>query len=545
MRAALAILIAVAAALPVEAARLSDVKRAKAYVAEVAKHLTESFIDRDKVDKAALERAGLKGLEAAPDHKDFAGLEAETRAALRDALKGKESAAAALDAAAGVIGEEKFDWLKLADHATRAMVKHVNDPFARILTKEEFNKLLKMLQGGQKEDSIGIAVQPAEKGFAVAYVQYGYVAYDEGIEMGDEISAINGAAVAGKSPEDVNEQLKLKPGESIALTVRRPGHKDAYEFKLVQRKTRSQDVHHAMLGDGVGYLRMTMFDLNLQSAVKKALKAMKEKGMTSIILDVRHNPGGALPASTSVADLFLPQNLLITKVEMSYKPQMFGFEIPGMGGDQEYRTKSKSEFEEMPMRVLINHASASASELLSGALQDHKRAKLIGETTYGKGVGQSPILLSSAGGGLMAPERCLYLTVLRYYLPTGRSINHRGVAPDMEFAAKKAAPEKFAAAWKVRTSKQLAEWLDANWAGHKEALAGLAEYDRYETAGYPGFDALFASLKTTLTKDEVRGEVRRAVRARLKAEDGTNWVHDLQTDVQLQCALVDILDSRK
>jgi carboxyl-terminal processing protease len=271
---------------------------------------------------------------------------------------------------------------------------------------------------------------------------------------------------------------------------------------------------------------------------------MKEQGMTSLILDLRHNPGGALPASTAVADLFLGQNLLITKVEMHYKPSMFGIEIPGVGGDQEYKTKSKSEFEEMPMRVLVNGASASASELLAGALQDHKRGRLIGEKTYGKGVGQSPILLPSSGGGML-PERYLYLTVLRYYLPTGRSINHKGVEPDVAYAAKKSSADAFAAAWQVRTSKALADWLDARWAEHKETFKRLAEYDKFETAAYPGFDELHASLKTALSKDDVRAEARRAIRKRLTEQDGAQFVHDLETDTQLQFALVDLLDGRK
>lgn len=521
-----------------------EVKKAKAYLAEVKKHLLESYIEREKLKGPDVEKAGVKGLAEAADHKDLAALPEDERAKLKDAVSKRETLDDALDAAAEVIGDGSFDWTVFADHAARAMVKSTGDPFSRLLTADDFSKLWKLLQGGQREDSIGLAVQPSDKGFTVAYVQYGYVAYDEGIEMGDEIAEVSGKAIAGKSPEDVNELLRLKPGEELTLTVRRPGHKDAYAFRLVQRKHKAKDVHYAMLGEGVGYLRLTVFDNGAAAEVKKALRALKDHGMTSLIFDLRHNPGGALPASTAVADIFLPQNLLITKVEMNYKPSLFGMPIPWLGGDQQYRTKSKTDFEEMPMRVLVNRASASASELLAGALQDHKRGALIGETTYGKGVGQTPIPLTSTGNALL-PTRFLYLTVLRYTLPTGRSIDHKGVVPDVKYASKRVTPETFAELWRVRTSKGLAGYLEARWKDHAGTFRRLAEYDGFETKDYPDFETFYKSLKTSVGRDDVRGELRAAIRRRMTAEDGVQLVADLQTDVQLQYALVDLLDSRK
>ncbi|MBI2931989.1 MAG: PDZ domain-containing protein [Planctomycetes bacterium] len=519
-------------------------RRAKAYLAEVKKHLTQSYIDRERIDDRTLEQAGLRGLGEAANESDFGELSEEGRAALKDALREKKTLDDAFEAAGRTLEEDKVDWLKLADHAARAMVRATGDPYARILTREDFNKLLKMLMGGQREDSVGLAVQPSDSGFSVAFVQYGYVAYDAGIEIGDEIVAIDGKRLAGRSAEDVNEQLKLKPGEEITLTISRPGHEHAYDFRLVQRRHRAKDVHYAMLGDGVGYLRMTLFDMALTGEVKKALESLKKEGMTSLILDLRHNPGGALPTATAVADVLLPQGLLITKVEMHYKPALFGIPLPGLGGDQEYRTKTRSAFEHLPLRVLVNRASASASELLAGALQDHQRGLLIGETTYGKGVGQSPILLSSTGGGFL-PERVLYLTVLRYFLPSGRSIDHKGVVPDVAYAAKKIEPETFAALWEIRTSKAVAEYLDAHWQEEKATFRRLADYDGFKTDAYPDFENLYTGLKTRLSRDEARGELRLAIRRRFKAEEGIHYVHDLQTDVQLQYALVDLLEARK
>ncbi len=500
-----------------------DAKKAKAYLQEVKKHLLESFVDRDKLSDEQLTRAGVKALAGAAKGED-----------LRDALRDAKSLGGAIDAAAELVGDD-FDFLAFADHAARAMVRETGDPYSRILTQEEFQKLLKMMQGGSREDSPGLAVQAGTG--KVMYVQYGYPAYDEGIEIGDVVLEINGGSLQGKGQEELNESLRLRPGQALELKVERPGHPSSYLFRIEPRKTKVQDVRTEYLGDGIGYLRMTIFDLKLSSEVKKGLKKLRDEGMKGLILDLRHNPGGALPASTAVADLFLPQGLVIATTESNYKPSFGGFRLPGVGGDQEFKTKSASDFETIPLVVLINGASASASELLCGALQDHRRGKLIGETTYGKGVGQSPIFLEST-----FQERFLYLTVLTYKLPSGRSIHHKGVVPDIRFASEKPSPEEFAERWRIRAGGGLEKYASGLWDDHARVLRKLAENDGFETARYPDFDALFASLKTSLTRDQVREELRRAIRKHVERADGAVWVADLESDLQLQRALVEMLD---
>jgi carboxyl-terminal processing protease len=506
-------------------AATADTKKAKAYVQEVRRHLLESYVDRDKLSAERLQKAGLSGLAQALKDRQYESLSEEAREAVRSA----KSVEAALDALASHV-DDGFDFVKLADWATKAMVKDAGDPYARILNAEEFNKLLKMLQGGSREDSLGMSVRP-DTG-EVAYVQYGYPAYDEGIEIGDTVLEVNGKAVQGRTPDELNEMLRLTA--TLEVKVTRPGHPKPYLFRIEPRKTQVKDVRFEYLGEGIGYLRMTIFDLKLSSEVKKALQELQKSGMKALILDLRHNPGGALPASTAVADLLLGQGLVITTTESKYKPSLGGIELPGVGGDQTFKTTKKSDFEEMPLVVLINRASASASELLSGALQDHKRGKLIGETTYGKGVGQSPIFLNS-----VMQERYLYLTVMTYKLPSGRSIHGTGVVPDVEFKDEKVAPDKFAEIWRVRTSGALQAYVEKNWG---DALRRLGKNDGFDSSRYPGFDALYGSLKTKLSKDEVRAELRRAVRRHTERTDGTVWVCDLETDLQLQRGLVELLD---
>ena len=185
------------------------------------------------------------------------------------------------------------------------------------------------------------------------------------------------------------------------------------------------------------------------------------------------------------------------------------------------------------MVCLINRASASASELLAGALKDHKRAVMIGETTYGKGVGQTPIILSS-----MMMKRYLYLTVMRYTTPNGTTVDHKGVQPDLAEDDGRPTADLFAAEWALRRSGAVEKYRDAHWT---PAIRKLADNDGFETSGYEGFEEFYGGLKTKLTRDQVREQIRRSVRRRME-DDGKVWMTDLQTDKVLQRGLVEILD---
>ncbi len=508
-----------------------DSRKARAYLREVKRHLLESFIDRERMKEDRLVAAALKAMVAAMAHKDFEKLGAAERDAVKAAVRESET----LDAALSAVDEKVpgIDLVRLADHAAHAMVRQTGDPFSRILTDQDMKQLLKMLGGGSRDDSAGISVQLDGERASVMYLQYGYPAYEEGLEIGDEIVAIRGRKVSELRPEDLPELLRLPAGDTLELKVLRFGKE--YPFRIPARKTAVKDVRFRYLGQGVGYLRMTVFDNALVGEVKTALKEMTRAGMKGLILDLRHNPGGALPAATGVADQFLPQGLTITKTVSPYKPSFGGLTLPGLGGDMEFKTKVPTAFEELPMVCLINGASASASELLAGALKDHKRAVLIGTKTYGKGVGQTPIPLSS-----MLLQRYLYLTVMRYTTPFGHEVDHKGVAPDIECAEDRLGEETFDAVWTLRGTGELERYLDGHPGDRK--LRERAETDRFETGGYPGFEAFYGRLKTGLSRDVVREELRRLLRRRVAEEEKLTWVCDLQTDRVLQRGLVELVD---
>ncbi len=506
-----------------------DARKAKAYLKEVKRHLLESYIDRERMKDEKLVAAALRAMVAAMDHADFEPVERAARGAVKEALKGLAS----IDDAVAAAGEKApgIDLVKLADHAAQAMVRETGDPFSRILTDKDMQSLLKMLQGGGREESPGLALQLDGGKATVGYVQYGYPAYEEGIEIGDEVVEVQGRKASALRAEEMPDLLRLPAGGTLELKVRRYGRD--YLFSLRGRKAAVKDVRHEYLGQGVGYLRLTIFDLGLVRDVRAALREMSARGMKGVILDLRHNPGGALPAATGVADFFLPQDLLITRTVSHYKPSIGGLRLPGLALDGDFKTKTPSDYEEMPMVCLVNGASASASELLAGALKDHKRAVLVGGRTFGKGVGQTPILLTS-----MLMQRYLYLTVMRYTTPHGHDVDHKGVEPDIAFPEEPPGAEAFDAEWRLRRSGEIGKYLDARWG---PGLRKLAEGDAFETSRWPGFDDFHGSLKTSLPPDKVREELRRAARRRV-AEEGKVWSCDLETDRVLQRGLVELLD---
>ena len=506
-----------------------DLRKAKAYLREVRKHLLESYIDRERMKEKDLDGAAVRALAQALEGSGFADLDPDTRQAVKKAVEAEATFERALEA----VEQEApaVDLVRLSDSAAQAMVAATGDPFSRILTDQDMKQLLKMLQGGTREESAGFSVQIRNGRADVAYVQYGYPAYEEGVEIGDEVIEIRGRSAATVKPEDLPAILRLPAGDTLDLKIGRYG-KD-YRFKLRSRKMAVKDVRYEYLGKGVGYLRLTIFDGMIVREVRNALREMSRAGMKGVILDLRHNPGGVLPAATGVADLFLPQGLLITKTVSHYKPGFGGVTFPGFGGNMEFKTTVGSDFEEVPMVCLVDRASASASELLAGALRDHGRARLVGERTYGKGVGQTPIILSSR-----FMERYLYLTVLRYTTPHGDEVDGKGVQPDLAFSGDHFSAEKFDATWELRRSGAIEKYRDERW---NAELRKLAEADGFDTVRYAGFDGFYESLKTPLSRDEVRGEIRRAIRRRM-ADEGKTWVSDLQTDRVLQRGLIDLLD---
>ena len=234
-----------------------------------------------------------------------------------------------------------------------------------------------------------------------------------GIKAGDYIVKIENTQVQGKSLSEAVDLMRGPVGSSIELTIRRRGEKKALIFEVTREIIEIKSVKADLLDKNIGYLRLTSFNENSAQQIEKEIKELeKNKKLKGYILDLRNNPGGLLSQAIRISDFFLENGEIVSTKSRKSSENRKWF---AKKGDI---TKGKN------LIVLINYGSASASEIVAGALKDHKRAILLGENSYGKGSVQSIIPLKNKGA--------IRLTVAKYYLPSGKSISEVGVSPDIE-----------------------------------------------------------------------------------------------------------------
>jgi carboxyl-terminal processing protease len=234
-----------------------------------------------------------------------------------------------------------------------------------------------------------------------------------GLKAGDYIVKINNIQVQGKSLTEAVELMRGPVGSEIELTVRRRGVKKAITFNIVREIIEVKSVKSDLLDNNIGYIRLTSFNENSSQQIKKQIKKLKKnKNLSSFILDLRNNPGGLLTQAIKISDFFL-ENGEIVSTKSRKKSE-----------NRKWFAKKGDIIDGKTLIVLINYGSASASEIVAGALKDHKRAIILGESSYGKGSVQSIIPLKNKGA--------VRLTVAKYYLPSGKSISEVGVRPDIE-----------------------------------------------------------------------------------------------------------------
>ena len=234
-----------------------------------------------------------------------------------------------------------------------------------------------------------------------------------GIKAGDYIVKINNTQVQGKSLSEAVDLMRGPVGSGIELTVRRRGVKKALTFNIIREVIEVQSVKSDILENNIGYIRLTSFNDNSSEQIKKKIEKLKKnKNINAFILDLRNNPGGLLSQAIKISDFFLENGEIVATKSRKKSENRKWFARKGDITDGK------------TLLVLINYGSASASEIVAGALKDHKRAIILGESSYGKGSVQSIIPLKNKGA--------IRLTVAKYYLPSGKSISEVGVRPDIE-----------------------------------------------------------------------------------------------------------------
>ncbi len=473
---------------------------------------------------------------------------------------------------------DSFDREELISSAMNGLLQRL-DRHSTFMTPEEFKSfsqdLLNPEYGG-----IGAYVgeDPDDRLFSITRPIYSGPAYKAGLLTGDKIVRIEDWPTLGESTDDIIKRLKGKPGTPVKLYI----WKNGMDGELIDRPTEDMavtvvreiiqipPVRAEMLPGNIGLIELTTFSRGCSELMRDKLEEMLEQGMTSVVLDLRRNLGGLMVEARDVVDLFLEPGKLVVSTESRIEsPKSLSTVRPALIP------------EDMPLTVLIDRFSASASEIVSGALQDHARATLIGQRSFGKGSVQDLISLRGERDDLFKDENHnqafdewetitkdyngngefdyapkVKMTISRYMLPSGRSIHREldregnlespgGVSPDIE-----ANPRSWAQ-WKREEFVRLAgdraarKWADEHYPENKELFVELAASDRHDPNLYPGFDAFYASLDTVLPKDDVRFLLRSEVRRRVQDDRGAAFPSgDYGEDPMLQEAIRALYDER-
>lgn len=282
-----------------------------------------------------------------------------------------------------------------------AMLKSL-DPYTNYIPEDRIEDYRTMTTG--EYGGIGASISNRNGRTLIAMPFEGFPAHKAGLRVGDEIVAIDGISLEDKTPSDVSRLLKGQAGTEVSLSVQRYGQGEPMEVRLMREKIQIDNVTYAgMVTEDIGMIRLTDFTNNASKEVKAALLDLKEKGAQKIILDLRGNPGGLLYEAINISNIFIPKGKEIVSTKGKVEEW-----------NKSYHAMNSSVDEEIPLVVLINRGSASASEIVAGSIQDYDRGVLIGENSYGKGLVQATRSLSY--------NSKLKVTVAKYYIPSGRCI---------------------------------------------------------------------------------------------------------------------------
>ena len=306
---------------------------------------------------------------------------------------------------------DEIDQAEAMDSAINGVLQSL-DPYSAYMSPKSF----KGMQTDTRGEFGGLGIEIGMESGVVKVISPidGTPASDAGIKSGDYIVKINGEQVQGKSLTEAVDLMRGPVGSEINLTVRRRSVKKALNFKIKRAVIEVKSVEAKIIGEKkkIGYLRLKSFNENSNEQLSKSINAFeKNKKLNGYILDLRNNPGGLLSQAISITDFFLDDGEIVSTKgrKITESRRFFSKKGDGINGK--------------PLIVMINNGSASASEIVSGALKDHKRAIILGVRTYGKGSVQSIIPLKNGGG--------IRLTISKYYLPSGKSISDVGVLPDI------------------------------------------------------------------------------------------------------------------
>lgn len=406
------------------------------------------------------------------------------------------------------------------------------DPFSVVWDKEAFVKFTEATSATFV--GIGVYIEKDEKGFVIVSPIFGSPAYGAGLQPRDRILKVNGEEIKDLDTEALKAKITGEPGTIVKISIMREGWDTPHDFDIKREKIQLPVVLSAMLPGDVGYLRLLQFSQDAPVAFQKALDELnKQAPLKGLIIDLRNNPGGTVPATVAIASMFLPKAtpdgkpVLVT--QFKGRP-----EVPSANEvwNADIVTPRQADY---PIVMLVNGASASGAELLTGALHDHGRATVIGQKTFGKGCGQHIFPMLTSKG-----ETYFKITVFKYYLPNGECIHELGIKPDVPLPLVELEKWQIDEITTKITPKTLKDYIEKYYQANKELLDKLAIDDAKDPGKYPGFDEFYTSLDTKLDKDIVRRVLRNRVRDEIAALTSKPFSYDLSEDKELQCAVYEL-----
>ena len=294
----------------------------------------------------------------------------------------------------------------LIDGAIDGMVKSLNDPHSNYLSPKMYQNLMEQTQGSFA--GIGVIMgMDNEKNIHIIGVLENSPGLKAGLQVGDQITAVDGTSVTQMAFDEVAAHVRGEPGTNVVITIVRDGAQQ--DFTITRDNIKLKTVDHEMLENNIGYIQIASFSEDTAQEFKDAYTDLQNQGMKSLVIDLRNNPGGLLTSCVEIAKNLVPQGDIVSIVDKD--------------GNKEVYTSDLAQTP-YPVAVLINNNSASASEILAGAMQDTHAGTIIGTTSYGKGSVQTILP--------MMDDDAVKLTIAKYYTPSGRSIDGVGITPDIE-----------------------------------------------------------------------------------------------------------------
>lgn len=311
------------------------------------------------------------------------------------------------------VGEKTIDRKIMLQGALKGIVESLGDPHSNYFTEDNMKDFKEDIKG--KYPGVGMIIQkkPDDVLLVVSPIE-DTPAYRAGIKPRDKILTIDGISTLTLTSDESAKKLKGEPGTKVKLNIYREKLKETKEVELTREVIKLKYVKSKMLENGIGYLRLTQFGENVYPDLAKELNKLQKKGMKALVFDLRSNPGGALDQAVKIGSMFIEKGKIVS--------------TKGKTKEEEVALREGKYFGDFPLVILINGGSASASEIVAGAVKDYKRGTLIGEKSFGKGSVQTLIPLPDGDG--------IKLTIAKYYTPNDISIHGVGIEPDIKVEEK-------------------------------------------------------------------------------------------------------------